>query len=78
MIGPYFVVEIRNKFTGVKKEAEDSNWCSSVNRSEVEARARELNDGLSPEEKERFEYFCSEPKTTFRGLQMESLREPLQ
>lgn len=76
MVDQYFVVEIRDKFTGAREEVEESKWFGSRNRSEVEARVRELNDELTAEARERFECVCSEPKTSFRGLQMESLREP--
>lgn len=68
------MLKVRNKLTGVKEEAENERF-ESVNRVEVESRARELNEALSPEQKERCEYFCSEPKTEIPYLRTERLHE---
>lgn len=59
MIDLYYVLEVRDKLTCAKEEVEGSNQFSSVNKFEVEIRARELNDALSGGWLIRFsESFC--------------------
>ena len=74
MIDPLYELRRRNSCTGAEEEIEDEAF-SSARQSEVEKRAAERNEARSPEEKERFEYFCSGPKSSFRGLQLESLMQ---